>query len=65
MALYLGENLIPDVETGVQGDKSDSYTLTDTDKNSIASIVKSSLPTITMTGTDADGVTHTWTIYGS
>lgn len=35
------------------------------DNNSITSAVKSSLPTLTLVGTDADGVAHTWTIYGS
>ena len=50
---------------GTKGDKGDAYTLTDTDKNTIASAVKSSLPTLTMVGVDADGVSHTWTIYGS
>ena len=28
------------------------------------SLPKFSLPTLTVTGVDADGVTHTWTIYG-
>ena len=50
---------------GAKGDKGDAYTLTDTDKNTIANAVKSSLPTLTMVGVDADGVSHTWTIYGS
>ena len=49
----------------LKGAKGDAYTLTDTDKNTIASAVKSSLPTLTMVGVDADGVSHTWTIYGS
>lgn len=49
----------------LKGSKGDPYTLTDTDKNTIASAVKSSLPKLTMVGTDADGVEHTWTIYGS
>ena len=49
-------------ETGPQGP---AYTLTDTDKNSIASAVKASLPTLTLTGVDADGVSHTWTVYGT
>lgn len=50
---------------GVKGDKGDPYTLTDTDKNTIAAAVKSSLPKLTLVGTDKDGVAHTWTIYGS
>jgi hypothetical protein len=50
---------------GDKGDKGDPYTLTDTDKTSIANAVKSSLPKLTMVGTDASGVEHTWTIYGS
>lgn len=50
---------------GDKGDKGDTYTLTSSDKTSIANIVKSSLPTLILVGTDADGVAHTWTIYGS
>lgn len=49
----------------IRGSAGPAYTLTDTDKTSIANSVKSSLPTITMVGKDADGVSHTWTIYGS
>ena len=33
--------------------------------NEIVADVKASLPKLTMVGTDADGVEHTWTIYGS
>lgn len=53
---------------GAKGDKGDTgpaYTLTSSDKTAIATEVKNSLPTLTMTGTDEDGATHTWTIYGS
>jgi hypothetical protein len=50
---------------GAKGDTGPAYTLTSSDKTSIANSVKSSLPTITMVGKDADGVSHTWTIYGS
>ena len=49
-------------ETGPQGP---AYTLTDSDRNMIASAVKASLPTLTLTGKDADGVSHTWTVYGT
>jgi hypothetical protein len=49
----------------IKGEKGDSYTLNDTDKNTIVNAVKAALPTLTMTGKDADGVEHTWTIYGS
>lgn len=41
-----------------------AYTLTDADKNTIAEAVKSSLTTHTITGIDANGTTHTWTVYG-
>lgn len=50
---------------GAKGDTGPAYTLTTSDKTSIANSVKSSLPTITMVGKDEDGVSHTWTIYGS
>lgn len=55
---------------GAKGDKGDTgpqgpaYTLTDSDRDTIASAVKASLPTLTLTGKDEDGATHTWTIYG-
>ncbi len=49
-------------ETGPQGP---AYTLTDSDRDTIASAVKASLPTLTLTGKDADGVSHTWTVYGT
>lgn len=48
----------------LKGAKGDSYTLTSTDKTSIANQVKSSLSAITVTGVDANGTTHTWTMYG-
>lgn len=35
------------------------------DKADMVSQVKAALPTMTLTGVDADGVTHTYTIYGS
>lgn len=50
---------------GAKGDTGSAYTLTSEDKTSIANSVKSSLPTLTMVGKDEDGVSHTWTIYGS
>ena len=57
----------PQGETGPQGPKGDTgpaYTLTAADKISIAGSVKETLPTLTVTGVDADGATHTWTMYG-
>ena len=54
-------------ETGPAGPKGDTgpaYTLTAADKISIAGSVKEALPTLTVTGVDADGATHTWTMYG-
>jgi hypothetical protein len=57
--VYLGTRV------SIRGATGAAYTLTDTDKTNIANAVKASLPTLTMTGKDADGVEHTWTIYGS
>ena len=39
--------------------------ITEDDIRGIVQDELSSLPTITLTGVDADGVTHTYTIYGS
>lgn len=56
--------------TGPQGEKGDTgpqgpaYTLNDTDKNAIVQSVKNALGTLTVTGIDADGVSHSWTMYG-
>lgn len=56
--------------TGDKGDKGDTgpqgpaYTLTSTDKTTIVNAVKAALPTLTVTGIDADGVSHSWTVYG-
>jgi hypothetical protein len=53
--------------TGPQGPKGDTgpaYTLTTADKNTIVNSVKAALPTLTVTGVDADGVSHSWTMYG-
>ena len=33
-------------------------------ENAIAAAVKAALPTLTVTGIDADGVSHSWTMYG-
>ncbi len=52
-------------DTGATGATGPAYTLTDSDRDTIASAVKASLPTLTLTGKDEDGVEHTWTIYGS
>lgn len=38
---------------------------TDADKTEMVGLVKASLPTVTITGIDADGVSHTWTLYGA
>ena len=60
----------PKGDTGSQGPKGDTgatgpaYTLNDADRNTIAAAVKSSLSTLTVTGIDADGVSHSWTMYG-
>lgn len=37
---------------------------TDADKTEMVGLVKAALPAITITGIDADGVSHTWTMYG-
>lgn len=37
---------------------------TDADKTEMVGLVKAAMPTFTLTGTDADGVAHTWTLYG-
>lgn len=52
-------------DTGATGPQGPAYTLTDSDRDTIASAVKASLPTLTLTGKDADGVSHTWTVYGT
>ena len=36
----------------------------DGDLTELVNQVKAALPTLTLTGADADGVTHTWTVYG-
>lgn len=48
----------------IRGATGAAYTLTDTDKATIVTKVKAAMPTITMTGIDEDGVSHTWTLYG-
>ena len=48
-------------ETGPQGP---AYTLTSADKTTIVNAVMDALPTLTVTGIDADGVSHSWTMYG-
>lgn len=37
---------------------------TEADKTEMVGLVKAALPTVTLTGTDADNVVHTWTLYG-
>lgn len=49
---------------GPAGPQGPAYSLTAADKTAIAAEVKSSLPTLTVTGIDADGVSHSWTMYG-
>lgn len=48
----------------IRGATGAAYTLTADDKTAISNEVKTSLPTLTMTGIDADGVSHSWTVYG-
>lgn len=48
----------------IRGATGPAYALTDSDKNTIADAVKAALPTLTVTGIDADGVSHSWTMYG-
>lgn len=48
----------------IRGATGAAYTLTDKDKATIVTNVKAAMPTITMTGIDEDGVSHTWTLYG-
>lgn len=56
--------------TGAAGE--DGYTpvkgtdyYTEADKTEMVGLVKAAMPTLTMVGTDASGVEHTWTIYGT
>lgn len=49
---------------GPAGPQGPAYTLTTADRNTIAAAVKASLPTLTVTGIDEDGVSHSWTMYG-
>lgn len=37
---------------------------TDADKAEMVTAVKASMPALTITGIDADGVSHSWTVYG-
>lgn len=50
-----------DGKTPVKG--TDYYTTAD--KSEMVGLVKDALPTLTMVGTDEDGVEHTWTLYGT
>ena len=38
---------------------------TEADKTEMVGLVKAALPTLTLVGTDEDGVEHTWTLYGT
>lgn len=51
-------------DTGATGSQGPAYTLTTADKNTIVNSVKAALPTLTVTGVDANGVSHSWTMYG-
>lgn len=57
-----GERGIPG-ETGPAGPAGPAYTLTDTDKNTIAAAVKASLNTKTLIFTYEDGTTETVEVY--
>lgn len=48
----------------IRGATGAAYTLNDDDKTAIAAEVKTTLGTLTVTGIDADGVSHSWTMYG-
>lgn len=48
-------------KTPVKG--TDYYT--NADKTEMVGLVKAAMPTLTMVGTDEDGVEHTWTLYGT
>lgn len=48
-------------KTPVKG--TDYYT--NDDKTEMVGLVKAAMPTLTMVGTDEDGVEHTWTLYGT
>lgn len=54
----------PQGEKGDPGPQGPAYTLTSSDKTSIADAVKADLPVITVTGIDANGASHSWTMYG-
>jgi len=61
--VYLGARTSVRGAAGTTPVKGTDY-FTDADKEEIVTQVKAALPTLTVTGTDADGVTHTWTMYG-
>lgn len=48
---------------GATPEKGTDY-FTPADKTEMVNSVKEALPTLTVTGVDADGTTHTWTMYG-
>ena len=54
----------PKGDTGATGPQGPAYTLNATDKSTIVNAVKAAMPTLTVTGVDADGVSHSWTMYG-
>lgn len=64
---YLGTRVSIRGSTGAAGEtpvKGTDY-YTDADKAEMVAQVKAALSTLTLVGTDASGVEHTWTIYGS
>ena len=54
----------PQGEKGDTGAQGPAYTLTSSDKNTIVDAVKSDMPVLSVVGIDADGVSHTWIMYG-
>lgn len=68
--VYLGARTSMRGATGATGEagatpvKGTDY-YTDADKTEMVGLVKAAMPTLTMVGTDEDGVEHTWTLYGT
>lgn len=61
--VYLGARTSVRGAAGTTPVKGTDY-YTDADKAEMVTQVKAALPTLTVTGIDAGGTTHTWTIYG-
>lgn len=65
--VYLGARTSVRGATGAAGTtpvKGTDY-YTEADKTEMVGLVKAAMPTLTMVGTDASGVEHTWTLYGT